>query len=64
MSRQSRRLSRVLLAILLLSFSAVALSFIYKVNHQPAQSRAARPQGRPRRWPRMIHRRRTRQFRP
>jgi hypothetical protein len=40
-SRQSRRLSRVLLAILLLSFSAVALSFIYKMNHQPAQSQAA-----------------------
>lgn len=35
-SRQSRRLSRFLLVILLISFSAAALSFIYKINHQPA----------------------------
>lgn len=35
MSRQSRRLSRLLLAVLLISFSAAALSFIYKMNHQP-----------------------------
>jgi lipoprotein-anchoring transpeptidase ErfK/SrfK len=40
-TRQSRRLSRLLVAILLLSFSAVALSFIYKMNHQPSQSQAA-----------------------
>jgi lipoprotein-anchoring transpeptidase ErfK/SrfK len=33
-NRQARRLSRVLLAVLLISFSAAALSFIYKVNHQ------------------------------
>ena len=32
LSRQSRRLSRILLAVLLLSFSAAALSFIYKTN--------------------------------
>jgi lipoprotein-anchoring transpeptidase ErfK/SrfK len=40
-SRQSRRLSRLLLAVLLLSFSAAALSFIYKMNHQPAQASPA-----------------------
>ena len=40
-SRQSRRLSRFLLAILLVSFSAAALSFIYKMNHQTSP-----------RWPR------------
>jgi lipoprotein-anchoring transpeptidase ErfK/SrfK len=40
-TRQSRRLSRILVAILLLSFSVVALSFIYKMNHQPSQSQAA-----------------------
>jgi hypothetical protein len=32
-TRQSRRLSRILVAVLLLSFSVVALSFIYKMNH-------------------------------
>jgi lipoprotein-anchoring transpeptidase ErfK/SrfK len=40
-SRQSRRLSRILLAILLISFSAAALSFIYKMNHQPVTPAAA-----------------------
>ena len=40
-SRQSRRLSRFLLAVLLISFSAAALSFIYKMNHQTAPPAAA-----------------------
>jgi lipoprotein-anchoring transpeptidase ErfK/SrfK len=40
-SRQPRRLSRFLLAILLISFSAAALSFIYKMNHQPATPAAS-----------------------
>jgi len=39
-SRQSRRLSRFLLAVLLISFSAAALSFIYKMNHQSAPAAA------------------------
>jgi lipoprotein-anchoring transpeptidase ErfK/SrfK len=33
LTRQTRRLSRLLIAILLLSFSAAALSFIYRMNH-------------------------------
>ena len=37
MTRQSRRLSRLLVTVLLLSFSAAALSFIYKMNHQPSE---------------------------
>jgi lipoprotein-anchoring transpeptidase ErfK/SrfK len=40
-NRQSRRLIRLLLAILLLSFSAAALSFIYKMNHPSPASPAA-----------------------
>jgi hypothetical protein len=40
-SRQSRRLTRLLLAVLLISFSAAALSFIYKINHQPSPAGAA-----------------------
>jgi lipoprotein-anchoring transpeptidase ErfK/SrfK len=32
-NRQPRRLSRLLLAVLLVSFSTAALSFIYKMNH-------------------------------
>jgi LysM domain/L,D-transpeptidase catalytic domain len=40
-SRQSRRLTRLLLAVLLISFSAAALSFIYKMNHQPSSAGAA-----------------------
>jgi lipoprotein-anchoring transpeptidase ErfK/SrfK len=39
-SRQTRRISRVLTVVLLLSFSAAALSFIYKINHQGASSAA------------------------
>jgi lipoprotein-anchoring transpeptidase ErfK/SrfK len=38
LTRQSRRLSRLLVTVLLLSFSAAALSFIYKMNHQPSES--------------------------
>jgi lipoprotein-anchoring transpeptidase ErfK/SrfK len=41
LNRQSRRLIRLLLAILLLSFSAAALSFIYKINHPPTATPAA-----------------------
>jgi lipoprotein-anchoring transpeptidase ErfK/SrfK len=41
LSRQSRRVSRLFVVILLVSFSAAALSFIYKMNHQSAAS--ARP---------------------
>jgi hypothetical protein len=40
-SRQSRRFTRLLLAVLLISFSAAALSFIYKMNHQPSPAGAA-----------------------
>jgi LysM repeat protein len=35
-TRQARRLSRLLLVVLLVSFSGAALSFIYKMNHQSA----------------------------
>jgi len=35
-SRQSRRLNRLLLTVLLISFSAAALTFIYRVNRQSA----------------------------
>ncbi len=38
MSRQSRRVSRLFVVILLVSFSAAALSFIYKMNHQSTAS--------------------------
>jgi lipoprotein-anchoring transpeptidase ErfK/SrfK len=38
LSRQSRRVSRLFVVILLVSFSAAALSFIYKMNHQIAAS--------------------------
>jgi lipoprotein-anchoring transpeptidase ErfK/SrfK len=38
LSRQSRRVSRLFVVILLVSFSAAALSFIYKMNHQSAAS--------------------------
>jgi lipoprotein-anchoring transpeptidase ErfK/SrfK len=41
LNRQARRLSRLLLAILLLSFSAAALSFIYKMNHPSSSAPAA-----------------------
>ena len=40
-TRQARRLSRLLLVVLLVSFSGAALSFIYKMNHQPAPAGAA-----------------------
>src|SRR5580692_5746893 len=43
MSRQSRRLSRLLVVVLLLSFSAAALSFIYKMNRQPNEPTAPVP---------------------
>ncbi|HTW93151.1 MAG TPA: LysM peptidoglycan-binding domain-containing protein, partial [Tepidisphaeraceae bacterium] len=43
MTRQSRRLSRLLVAVLLLSFSAAALSFIYKMNRQPSEPAAPIP---------------------
>jgi lipoprotein-anchoring transpeptidase ErfK/SrfK len=38
LSRQSRRVSRLFVVILLVSFSAAALSFIYKMNHQSMAS--------------------------
>jgi hypothetical protein len=38
LSRQSRRVSRLFVVILLVSFSAAALSFIYKMNHQSSAS--------------------------
>jgi len=43
MTRQSRRLSRLLVVVLLLSFSAAALSFIYKMNRQPNEPAAPVP---------------------
>jgi lipoprotein-anchoring transpeptidase ErfK/SrfK len=43
LNRQPRRLSRFLLAILLLSFSAAALSFIYKMNHPSSAPAAQTP---------------------
>lgn len=36
MSRRTRRLSRLLIAILLISFSVAALTFIYRMNHTGA----------------------------
>jgi lipoprotein-anchoring transpeptidase ErfK/SrfK len=46
-SRQSRRLSRILLAVLLISFSAAALSFIYKMNHPPLAPAASAQESAP-----------------
>lgn len=45
MSRQSRRLSRILLTVLLISFSAAALTFIYRMNRQSPSAAAAAPTG-------------------
>jgi lipoprotein-anchoring transpeptidase ErfK/SrfK len=43
LSRQTRRVSRVFTVVLLVSFSAAALSFIYKMNHQSAGSASVSP---------------------
>jgi lipoprotein-anchoring transpeptidase ErfK/SrfK len=43
LSRHTRRVSRLLIAVLLLTFSAAALSFIYKMNHQAAGPAAPAP---------------------
>ncbi|MGD0461424.1 MAG: L,D-transpeptidase family protein [Tepidisphaeraceae bacterium] len=43
MSRQTRRVSRLFIVILLLSFSAAALSFIYRMNHPGAGSASPPP---------------------
>jgi lipoprotein-anchoring transpeptidase ErfK/SrfK len=43
LNRQTRRVSRVFIVVLLVSFSAAALSFIYKMNHQSAGSAGVSP---------------------
>ena len=47
LSRQTRRVSRVFIVVLLVSFSAAALSFIYKMNHQSAGAASVIPSAPP-----------------